>query len=332
LIQVPLRQRDALPFFATSTARAPLVTVIIASFNAERTIRQALDSVLAQAFADWELLVCDDASTDSTREIVREWIAANPDRRCRLLALPHAGPAASRNRGIGESSGQFVAFLDDDDFWAPEKLSRCLEAAHSDASDVVCHSEIWLYEDGSADVHHYSELFDPRLHPAVSLFRNNPFSTSALVIRRSRLLDAGFFDASLPSAEDYDLWIRIAMLPGFRVTFLDEPLGVYRVRSGSESSKIELRLHALKAIAERYGPALCSLSRLGALEPWMFRAKSYSTTGIRYIRQGSIARGIGLLTLGILMWPIRPDILGRVIRKAAKRERVQLAPGAMATS
>jgi glycosyltransferase involved in cell wall biosynthesis len=304
----------------------PLVSVVLATFNAERTIEQALDSVIAQDFADWELLVCDDASTDLTRTLAERRIQAFAQDRCRLLALPHAGPAASRNCGIREARGEFVAFLDDDDFWTTDKLSRCVELARAGKADIVCHSEIWLHDDGASKVHHYSELFDSRVHPLVSLFRNNPFSTSALLVRRRCLLDAGLFDASLPSAEDYDLWMRLAMLPGICVRFLDVPLGVYRVRSGSESSKIDRRLRALRMIGERHGSAVRTLSRLGWLEEWKFLAKTYFTTGIRYLGKGSALRGLGLLTMGLLMWPFRLDLVRLAMRRAERRPPAPVIP------
>jgi glycosyltransferase involved in cell wall biosynthesis len=308
----------------------PLVSVVVAAFNAERTIAQAIDSVVAQSFPDWELLVCDDASSDSTPAIVESRLQAYGAGRCRLLSLPHAGPAASRNSGIRDARGEYIAFLDDDDFWTADKLSRCVEVARAESADIVCHSELWLQDDGSSEVHHYSELFDVDLHPAVSLFRNNPFSTSALLVRRRCLLDAGLFDVSLPSAEDYDLWIRLAMLPGIRVRFLDEPLGVYRIRSGSESSKIDRRLRALRTIGEKYGTHVRSLSRRGPLEQWMFLAKTYVTTGIRYLAQGSALQGIGLLGAGLVMWPFRFDLLRHAVKRASRRRPRQITVAAPA--
>jgi glycosyltransferase involved in cell wall biosynthesis len=299
---------------------APLVSVVIPAHNAARTIVAALESVAAQTFTDWEIVLCDDASTDETRAAAEGCMARLGVTRCRILALSPSGPAEARNHGIRDARGEFVAFLDDDDTWEPTKLARCVEAIRARALDVVCHSEVWLDADtGARTVHHYSPLFDARLHPLVSLMRNNPFSTSALVVRRRHLVEAGLFDPSLPSAEDYDLWIRLAMIPGVRIGFVDEALGTYLLRAGSESSKIDRRLRALLAIGERYGDALAKASRWGALEGVRYRGKTYFTSGVRYAQQGSRARGAAMALKGLLMWPFRWEWVMLAVRQRAAR-------------
>lgn len=293
--------------------------------DAERTIVAALESVVALSFRDWEIVLCDDASTDGTRAAAEACLARHGVAdRARVLALAHCGPSEARNAGIREARGEFVAFLDDDDTWEPAKLARCIEAIRAGSLDIVCHSEVWLDADtGARQVRHYSALFDAGVHPLVSLMRNNPFSTSALVVRRAHLLEAGLFDPSLPSAEDYDLWIRLAMIPGVRIGFLDEALGTYLLRQGSESSKIDRRLRALLAIGERYAAPLAAASRYGRLEGWMFRGKTYFTSGIRYAQQGSRVRGGAMALRGLLMWPFRFDwVLFAVRQRLARRSAV----------
>jgi hypothetical protein len=154
--------------------------------------------------------------------------------------------------------------------------------------------------------------------------RNNPFSTSAVLVNRARLIEAGGFDPTLPSAEDYDLWLRLAMLPGMRFGFVEQALGRYRVRAGSESSATDRRLQALLMIGERYADPVARASPLGGLEPWIFRAKTYMTTGIRLLRQRRIVRGLRLLLLGVAMWPFRLDLIRiaiaqRTARRTARR-------------
>lgn len=293
---------------------APLVSVVVPAHNAERTIGEALASVAAQTFTDFELIVCDDGSSDGTRTIVESCIRDHGLVRSQVLKLAHCGPAEARNRGIQAARGEFVAFLDDDDSWHPEKLERCIEALLTPL-DVVCHDESWLDEDGSARRRRYSELYDRSLKPLVSFMRNNPFSTSAVVVRRTHLLEAGPFDSSLPSAEDYDLWIRLAMVPGIRIGFIDEVLGTYRLRAGSESAGIDRRLRALLMIGERYAEPLAAASRLGRLEGWMYRGKTYFSSGVRYLQQGRRARGARLVATGLLMWPFRFDWLRFAVRQ-----------------
>ena len=100
----------------------PFISVVIPSYNAENVIGRTIESVLSQSYANWELLVIDDGSTDSTRDVVRGF--SESDARINLIALDknHGAPAAPRNIGVRESQGMWIAFLDSDDIWHPEKL------------------------------------------------------------------------------------------------------------------------------------------------------------------------------------------------------------------
>jgi len=287
------------------TPSVPEVSVVIPAHNAEATLASALASVSAQTLEDYEILVCDDGSEDRTRLLAKEFLTERGVGDWTILELGGVGAAGARNRGIAKARGEFVAFLDDDDTWAPEKLALCVSKLREGPFDLVCHSEIWAYDNGKRVERRYSELFDRRQPPIVSLLRNNPFSTSAVVVRRDRLMDAGPFDESLPSAEDYDLWIRLVTLPGFKIGFIDVPLGIYAVREGGESSKIDRRLMALLAIGEKYRGALREASAWGWLEHHKYRGKAYFTSGIRYARQGRRAHGTLMALRGFAMWPFR---------------------------
>lgn len=299
-------------------APLPRVSVVIPAYNAERTLPAALASVGAQGYRDFEVLVCDDASTDRTREVATEALRAGGVARWRVLALPKGNAAASRNHGIRAARGELVAFLDDDDSWEPTKLARSVAAIDAGPLDLLCHSEVWRSDDGAQRLRHYDELFDPNVPPVVSLFRNNPFSTSAVVVRRAHLLEAGLFDESLPSAEDYDLWIRLALIPGIRIGFLRETLGTYTLREGSESARIDRRLRALLAIGDRYAEPLARAAH-GGLERWRYVGKTYFTTGIRYAQQGRRGLGLGMALGGFLMWPFRHEWVLLALRERRRR-------------
>lgn len=125
----------------------PLVSVIMPAYNSERHVAQAIESVRAQTLPDWELLVSDDRSTDSTREIVSE--IAREDSRVRLFALPeNSGAAAARNRSLAEARGRYVAYLDADDLWYPEKLERQLALMDGRGAAFSCCSYEVIGEDG----------------------------------------------------------------------------------------------------------------------------------------------------------------------------------------
>jgi glycosyltransferase involved in cell wall biosynthesis len=316
-----LNDTDIPPTYeADDRETTPRVTVVIPAYNAESSIRAALNDVLGQTFLDLEVIVCDDGSTDGTAEAARDTLAGGPARvPWRIYTLGRYGAAGARNYAIRAARGEFVAFLDDDDRWAPEKLEASLAAIDDDGLDLVCHSEFWVDQEGTRQLRVYRDLFNPAVHPVVSLMRNNPLSTSAVVVRREALITAGLFDESLPSAEDYDLWIRLAALPGFRMGFIDRALGEYALREGSESSKIQKRHRALSMIGERYRSQASTLSRWGPLEYWAYRARTEFTTGVRYVGQRRYARGVYLALKGLAMWPFRLDWVAFSLRQRSRQ-------------
>lgn len=217
----------------------PMVSVVIPTYNSEKFITGTLDFVKSQTFDDFEVIVINDGSSDSTGIVVQRYIDSNPGLRMRLVDQQNRGIAGARNSGIMESKGHFVAFLDHDDRWYPDKLKDCRQAflEHPEA-DLVCHNEVM--RDGSGNI-----LRDLSYGPYVPdmyrklLFSGNCLSTSAILVRREALLDVGMFieDRGFSTVEDYDLWIRLAKKHKFY--FTQTILGEYVFSSASASSNFE---------------------------------------------------------------------------------------------
>lgn len=194
----------------------PLVSVIIPTFNRAHLLKRAIDSVLKQTFTDFELIVADDGSTDSTRGMLETFSG-----RLVPLLLAHGGVSAARNAGIRTSTGELVAFLDSDDEWLPEKLSR--QVALYDANDryFICHTEEIWYRNGTEvrqkKIHRKQggRFFERALERCL-------ISPSSAMISRHLLDQVGWFDENLPAAEDYDLWLRVTAF--HHVHFIPEPL------------------------------------------------------------------------------------------------------------
>ena len=224
-------------------------------YNAAPHVRAAVESVLAQTFPDFELLVIDDGSTDGSAEIV----AAIPDRRIRLLRCERqGGPAAARNRGLDEACGARLAFFDSDDLATPgmlETLTKFLDARSG--TRIVCG---WLQTiDGQGRTVGVSDGYRDRpekLAPAM-LFRNC-LSTSTLLMDRACVAGERF-DESLPVASDYDLWARLTV--AHRAAVIPEPLARYRAHAGNVTHRKQaLAAECLERIFRK------QLTRLG-LEP-----------------------------------------------------------------
>ena len=232
---------------ATSRRTAPLVTVVITVYKRAEFLREAIDSVLAQTFQDFEFILVEDGSH------VAERIAQEYGGRLRYIWQEHQGVSKARNAGAAMGSTPWIAWLDDDDLWLPEKLERQLSAAKAAPDVALLHTDHLFREiDGS-------ERPGPRLTPSEqvpsgwvsrALFLNNFIITSSTLVRREAFEAVGGFDVSLRLVEDYDLWMRISRR--FPVMFVPERLTIYRVHGANMTRQGDLR-DALASVQALHG-------------------------------------------------------------------------------
>ncbi|MBI5250933.1 MAG: glycosyltransferase [Desulfomonile tiedjei] len=197
----------------------PLVTVIIPTYNRALLVRRAIRSVLRQTFPDFEVIVVDDGSDDSTPEVLDRF-----GRSIKWMSQKHSGVSAARNTGIEQANGRLLAFLDSDDEWRAEKLARQVALFKKcRKTSFICHTdEIWK-RDGKVvsqkKIHRKQggSFFERALELCL-------ISPSSVMISRSLLDEVGWFDTELIAAEDYDLWLRITAF--HEVDFVPEPLVV----------------------------------------------------------------------------------------------------------
>jgi glycosyltransferase involved in cell wall biosynthesis len=229
----------------------PEVSVVIPTRDRSRLLGLTLHSVLWQRAVDLEVVVVDDGSTDDTAQMV----AGLGDRRVRLVRHDTAqGVSAARNRGIAEAGGSWVAFLDDDDLWAPDKLTRQLQAARRSGRD-------WVYA-GAVKVDAAQRLNGGRPPPEpqevmarIERWNPMPGGCSNVMAASTLLRSAGPFDRQLVNLADWDLWIRMARAGG-RPAVVRSPLVGYRLHDGNRSLDTALILREAKVIERRYGTAL----------------------------------------------------------------------------
>jgi len=202
----------------------PTVSVVIPAYNAERYIGETLQSVLAQTYRDFEVVVVDDGSTDGTREIVRRY-----GERVRLIEQPNSGPSAARNRGIREARGEFIAFVDSDDLWLPEKLTLQMPLFADDEVGLVYCRAARVDAEGRAL--NESSGRKPQGWVFEDFLLRNHCPTSGAVVRREAFERCGYFPEDMVWAEDWHLWLRIAR--EYRFAAVEEVLTHHRVHGGA---------------------------------------------------------------------------------------------------
>ena len=235
----------------------PVISVIIPIYNSEKTIRETIDSVLNQSFADFELIVINDGSSDSSLEI----ISNIEDDRIKVFSYPNAGISVSRNRGISHAQGEFIAFLDHDDLWTSDKLELQLKALQENPQAAVAYSWVNLIDESSKFLRQGSRLQDNKNIYGKLLLMSLFDTASNPLIRRSALIEVGGFDESIFGPEDWDIFIRIAARYDFVEVYQVQVL--YRQISGSASSNVfRQETECLKVIERSFDLAPDSLQVL----------------------------------------------------------------------
>ena len=230
----------------------PEVSVIIPTFNRAHLIREALQSVFAQTFRGYEVIVVDDGSTDNTQEVLTPYLS-----RIRYVRQENQGASLARNRGILLSQAPYVAFLDSDDKWTPEKLERQVAYLEAHPNAGLVYGQMLSYSLHDTD--------KKRILPSkiVRSFQDlvresNTIPTSTVLVRRRCFETVGFFSPAFPVAEDFDLWLRIAR--HFRIGYVEGVVAEYRVHTSNTTLNPEKvyrgYLKVFEKILSEYGDDL----------------------------------------------------------------------------
>ncbi|MCL1870351.1 MAG: glycosyltransferase [Promicromonosporaceae bacterium] len=256
----------------------PRVSVICPTYNRSTAIRDTIDSVLAQSFKDWELLVVSDGSTDDTDDVVQA--AARRDRRVRLVRTSaHGDPSEPRNLGLGEARGDVVAYLDHDDRYRTDHLERVVALIDAGAELIAMGN---VYRDLAGAVQAWSADYTMCWHPELQLL-SAVFETSRVSHRRELVDEAGGWREVL-GFEDWDLWQRMAD-QGHRFTTQNERTVLMQARQGSRRHSLRARYrlplvlfddaesarHAVRLLADRAHEAALRRAALADMRDWLTR-------------------------------------------------------------
>lgn len=263
-----------------------MITVVVPLYNKEKSIVSTIESVVAQAYKDWELIIVDDGSTDGSADVVRDFIRANDemsranalneplllnDGKIRLIHQENGGVCSARNRGIREAKGEYIAFLDGDDLWDKEYLSEQVKMI-----DDFPEAAMWSIN--------YAEIYQGQIVRRIPIGLTDGFrgyvenyfkkegrisdlcSSSSVVLRRSVFDEVGYFDERIKFSEDSDMWWRV--IATHRFAFYDRYMVYYRLDAENRALK---RRHVLRSFLPYY---------VGKYQVPMFRQNSMFYTWI----------------------------------------------------
>lgn len=277
---------------------APAVSVVMPCYNVQQTLDAAVESVLAQTFADFELILVNDGSSDLTPEICDSYA----DERIRVIHKPNGGLASARNAGMLAATGRYIALLDSDDLYEPNKLREhvCHLDARVDVGISFSHSQ-FINDDGER-LAMYQRGQTKGITPRLVLCRNPIGNGSAAVIRRRALQgvlgpsgaeqSVGLFDTSLRQSEDVEFWLRFICTSKWRIEGIPKPLTLYRINSQGLSADTTAQLESWQRFidyAQGYAPRL--INRYHSL------ARSYQ---LRYLARRAVKSGQAVQALELM--------------------------------
>jgi glycosyltransferase involved in cell wall biosynthesis len=225
------------------------ISIILPTYNrAGSYLKRAIDSVVKQTYDNWELIIVDNNSIDNTKDLIKSYESS----KIKTYTINNDGNIAkSRNLGIDNSTGDYLAFLDSDDYWKEDKLETCFNFLNLNKKYLgVCHSEDWVSKDDM-----FTKNYGPEKNFTFQklLNRGNCVSLSAMIVKKSIVIDVNNFSENREfiTAEDYDLWIKLAKNNN-KIGFINKSLGIYQIHDNSESSNILRNTSAIINVINKY--------------------------------------------------------------------------------
>lgn len=269
----------------------PIFSVVIPIYNIERYIKTCIDSVLAQTFTNFEIICVSDGSSDTSIALVEQY----NDKRIRIIHQNNQGLSAARNTGINQSRGIYIALLDGDDFWLPNKLAAHFKHLYTNASIDISYSASQFVDEDSRAIGIGQH---PKLHNITSahIFCRNPVGNgSAAVMRKSFLNKIGkltchdnhyrfeYFDESLRQSEDIEFWLRATLDAAAKFEGIADPLTCYRVNASGLSANLDRQFQYWVQGVEKNRP-----QHREFFQRWYPLAKAYQQ---RYLARRAVQSG-----------------------------------------
>ena len=228
----------------------PKVSVIIPVYNAEKYISDAIESVIAQTYKNWEIVAVNDGSIDRSPEILKDYEDQYPNK-IRVIHQPNSGLSMARNIAISAANGEYIAFLDADDLWLPEKTEEQVHLLDINSDIGLVYTDVYELQN--------KKLKKKRRIIGGKMFRGNVFNSLfyfnfipvlSVMVRKSVLDDRGIFNPKFYGTQDYDLWMRI--VEKYQIDFVDSQLAIYRIHEQNMSTNVEKMMQEDIELMERW--------------------------------------------------------------------------------
>lgn len=285
-----------------------LISIIIPTYNHATYLGKCLDSILKQTFQNWEAIIVNNYSQDNTAEVVNSF----SDCRIRMINFKNNGViAASRNEGIRNSRGEFIAFLDSDDLWYPQKLEKCLKQL-GDGIDLVSHGMRYI-KDGKR----WKDIMcgPDRMAGYLNLLYNGSCITiSATVVRKECLERVSGFDENpaIVTAEDYDLWLKLAK-GKIRISFINDVLGEYTCHDKNLSKQALRHLEAGLTVVNKHFTLNEKHTLLDVLKLKRIKALFLYGAARSFQKEGRKIEALKFFLKSILVFPFLPRVYGGIL-------------------
>ena len=231
----------------------PLVSAIVTTYKRPvEIVERALQSIVAQEYKNLEIILVNDAPEDNLLAGKLKKMTNELSRKVKYIEMEHnSGACVARNRGIKESLGEFVAFLDDDDEWKSQKIKKQVDS-FTDTEIGLSYCNFWINEEGKKELRIHTDKKLPEGTIFNKLFEKNYVGSSSFpMIRKSALINVGLFNSNMPALQDWELWLRIAQK--CKVVYIDEPLGIYYFYKGDRiSAHPDRRIKGFEIIYSQY--------------------------------------------------------------------------------
>lgn len=285
-----------------------IVSVIVPVYNRAHYVAETIESILAQTYKNIELILINDGSTDSSLIVLQEYQRRHPDKVV-IVDQENQGQIAARNNGIKKAKGEFIAFLDSDDLWYPEKLELQLPYLKNDVALVYSAIEN-IDQNGTVLNQEYcDESLVSDMYAA--LLVQNRMTGGSVVVTKRALDDVGLFDPEFKAAENWDLWLRICRK--YRAALVNKVLVKYRIHPGNMSANHQLMLEAKEKILHKHGsPEPKDLLLLKALT--LAKADLAYRYGLYYASTGDYVKARQSFRSSQCFAPGYKDVKQRILR------------------